>query len=439
MKWLPIAVLCLAMTGTFEAAAADATPGKNSAQLTAEQRSMALQSIEKNFHDRYVFPELRAKIIARLEQERHSGRYDVNDPAVFSSRITEDLQDVAHDKHLSLRVAPDAYAAAMAPAASHEGTDARELQQAIREHHGLSELRLLPGNIRYLRITGFEWIDDVTGAAYDDALRFLKDGDAVIIDLRGNGGGSHAAVRYLVSHFLAPETLELTFLAADKPPEQSRTLNQLPAGRLIGKPLYVLIDANVASGAEAFAYDVKQFKLGELIGAKTVGAANNNTLLPIAPDFMLSISYGRPVHAVSQSNWEGVGVMPDVEVPPLSALDVAQARALDRLLKAPGISEPTRIEYHWASTAVEAKLHPVTLSADELRPLQGTYGKYVVEMRDGTLWLIWPKRSDFLLQALDAHGLFAIAGREDFRIRLTGKALEILWADDPTPKITARD
>jgi C-terminal processing protease CtpA/Prc len=183
-------------------------------------------------------------------------------------------------------------------------------------------MRILPGNMRYLKVAGFRWVDDESGAAYDAVARFLRDGDAIIIDLRGNGGGSHGAVRYLISHFLAPNTLELTFLKAGEQ-SQSRALDYLPAGRLTGRPLYVLIDGRTGSAAEAFAYDVQQFTRGKLIGEKTAGAANNNGFTPIAPGFMLSVSFGRPVHAVSQSNWEAVGVSPDVAVAPDQALETA--------------------------------------------------------------------------------------------------------------------
>src|SRR6185295_8308874 len=99
---------------------------------------------------------------------------------------------------------------------------------------------------------------------------------AIVIDLRGNGGGDPLAVRYLVSHFMAPNQLLITFLEAGKAPEESRTLADLPAGRLTGKPLYVLTDRRCGSACEDFAYAVQQFKLGELVGATTAGAANNN-------------------------------------------------------------------------------------------------------------------------------------------------------------------
>lgn len=415
--------------------AAAAVPAASN--LSPEQRAAALAMIETTFQERYVFPDMRPRIVERLEQARKAGRYDVDDPVIFADRLTQDLRDVAHDLHLSLRVDPAAYAAALAPPKTEAGEAAFERRAAIRAHHGLAEQKILAGNVRYLRITGFHWVQDETGSAYDEAMRFLKDGDAAIIDLRGNGGGSHAAVRYLVSHFMDPEVLELTFLSTRAAPEQSWTLDHLPAGRLKGKPLSVLIDGDVASGAEAFAYDVQQFKLGELVGTKTAGAANNNERLPVAPNFMLSISYGRPEHAVSHTNWEGVGVSPDVQASSAQALDVAYGRTLDRLVKAAtaGAGTGAAAEYAWARQGVEARLHPVSPKPEALAALAGRYDRYAVVARDGGLWMTWPKRADLRLIPMTAEGLFAVEGSDILRIRLTGNTLEVLWSDEAAPRV----
>lgn len=424
---------------------ASAMPPPLPDQLTPKTRNAALDAIKTQFRESYVFPEMRPKIIERLDRGQKSGRYDVDDPFLFAERITEDLRDVAHDKHLSLQINPAAYAAAVAAPKSDAGEDAFMRRQAIRNHHGLTEMKRLPGNIRYLKISGFEWVNDETGAAYDDAMHFLKDGDAIIIDLRDNGGGSHGAVRYLVSHFMDADTLEMTFQEGSKPPVQSRTLEYLPAGRLKGKPLYVLINGFTGSAAEAFAYDVQQYKLGELIGVKTAGAANNNKLLPVAPNFILSVSYGRPVHPVSQSNWEGVGVAPDVETPSAQAFDLAQVRALDRLT-ADAKAPEARVEYAWAKTGVEARLHPVTLAPSALAALAGRYGKpgmgpgpIEIAYRDDALWLVRPGRPTARLSPLTQDGLFAIEGTDFMRAKLNGKTLELHWHDDPAPRVYLRE
>lgn len=422
------------------------TPIPPPVRLSANERAAALKAIQEKFQELYVFPELRPKIVEHLNQAQHAGRYDLDDPYVFAERVTEDLRHVAHDEHLSLSVDPAAYAAALAPPTSDAGEDGFRRRRAIRNHHGVTEMRILPGNIRYVKITHFEWVQDETGAIYDAAMRFLKDGDAVIIDLRGNGGGTAAATHYLLSHFRDPGTVDYISFAGAESPQQSPSLDYLPAGRLQGKPLYVLIDGGTGSGAEAVAYDLQQFTLGELVGAKTAGAANNNKLLPIAPNFILSISYGRPVHVLSHTNWEGVGVQPDVPTPPVQALDVAQSLALKRLAEVFGAAPEALTEYAWARVAVEARLHPVTFAPGRLKALAGRYGKanvgygeVEVRLDDGALWLERPNRPTARLAPLTSAGVFAIEGSEHLRARLTGKTLELLWWNDPKPRVFARD
>jgi len=437
MKVIHVVAAVLGCLVCSLAMAQSRTPGA-SASLSDAEQSAAVQSIVTIFEQRYVFPQLRAPIVARLNAAHQSGRYAVADPVVFAERVTEDLRAVSHDKHLSLTVDPAGYAAALAPAESDAGAAAFQRRQAIRNHHGLTEMKMLGGNVRYLKITGFEWANDLTGSIYDDAMSFLREADAAIIDIRGNGGGSPSAVRYLVSHFMPADILEMIFLQGSEPPVQSRTLENLPAGRLQGIPLYVLIDGSVASAGEHFAYDVQQFKLGELVGTRTVGAANNNELLPVAPNFILSVSYGRPVHAVSGTNWEGVGVSPSVETTTGKALESAHLLALRRLSERPSATAEDLADYAWAQISVAARLNAVTLAPTRLKSLAGRYSMYRVDFRDGVLWLSRPDRESARLSPLTAEGLFSIEGVDHLRVALTGQAMELLRAGEAVPRIFPR-
>ena len=414
------------------------------AALSPADRDAVLAAVRAALRSGYVFPEKVDAILASLETARKAGRYDIEDAGLLAERLSEDLRAASGDRHLYMLYDPAQYAASMVPpaaagAAGAEDSAAFERRMAERAGQGLAEERVLPGNIRYLKISQFWWVNDETGAWYDSAMRFLRGGDAIIIDLRGNPGGSHAAVRYLVSHFMDGDALEMTFLASGKAPEQSRTLEHLPAGRLTGKPLYVLIDHDVGSAAEAFAYDVAQFRLGELVGATTAGAANNNRFVSIAPGFMLSLSYGRPVHPVSGTNWDGTGVVPTVSADPARALEAADTLALTRLLAAPGGDAAVRAERQWALDAAEAALNPVTLPAARLKGFAGHYGLVRVTLRDGALVMARAGRPDRRLAPLTADGLFAVEGSTMLRVRFKPGALDTLWMGDPEPRSFKRD
>jgi hypothetical protein len=433
---------------SFPAAAQRAAPtavaqAQSPVSLTSIQRNAIVESIVAKISERYVFPDRVPAVVAKLKQGLASGRYDTSNPNGFAALVTEDLRAASADRHMYLDFAPAQFAAASADnGGDGDSPELRKLwdRQARRDNNGLTEMRILPGNVRYLRISGFEWIEDQTGAAYDAAMRFLRDGDAVIIDLRDNGGGSHSAVRYLLSHFMDGDQLDMTFLETGQEPIQSRTLENLPAGRLKGKPLYILTNKRVGSAAEAFAYDVQQFHLGTLVGEVTAGAANNNEFWPIAPGFMLSCSHGRPVHPISKSNWEGVGVKPDVASTAETALDVAHSLALATLLARPGSDPADRAAWAWARPAIEARLHPAAaLSQTRLRSLAGQYGDQKILWRDGALHYLRRNGQLAPMIMLDQGGLFTVDGLDDqLHVRLDGTTMEIQWIDEPLPTILSR-
>jgi hypothetical protein len=243
-------------------------------------------------------------------------------------------------------------------------------------------MRILPGNIRYLETDGFVWAGEVTERAYDDAMRFLAGGDAVIIDLRKNGGGSPDAVRYLVSHFLAPETKLMTFYIGSKPGQHTTSLKATQAPRMIGKPLYVLTSGGTASAAEEFTGHVAGYKLGELIGENTAGAGFRNKFFALPDGLVISISVGQAILASTGKGWDGVGFAPNTTVPVDQALDVAQAHALKRLASAASPEKRRPLEV--AAAMLLARTTPVK-TALPATAYAGDYGERTVQLDGGTL------------------------------------------------------
>lgn len=304
--------------------------------LTREEARKVVDDVAANVETYYLFPEKRPVIVRALRAAQSAGRYDVTEAEELAKRITEDLRAVSSDKHLSLKVDAAAYAAMTAPepedpAAANKAVEYEEKRSRDR-NAGVEELHILKGNIRYVRITNFLWAGDESGRAIEDAARFLRDGEAIIVDLRGNGGGAAAGVRQWISHFFENGGPLIDFVNAyTGETRHANIVEYLPGGRMTGKPLYVLTDRGTGSAAEEFAYHVRHYELGTLIGETTAGAAFNPAHLPVAPVFVQRVSIGQPVHPVTKGNWEGVGVKPHVEVPSAEALEKAQAMAAEKL------------------------------------------------------------------------------------------------------------
>ena len=93
-----------------------------------------------------------------------------------------------------------------------------------------------------------------------------------------------------------------------------------------GKPVYVLTSVRTFSGGEEFAYDMQVMKLAELVGETTGGGANPGGTVPLAAGLAMFIPGGRAMNPTTKTNWEGVGVVPDVAVSSENALKVALER-----------------------------------------------------------------------------------------------------------------
>ena len=319
--------------------------------LSSDTAASVVKEMARLVRENYVFADKADGIVAKLEKQLADGRYAVTDPQALATRLTEDLQAVTSDKHMSVKFNPEQAAGLSGPRGP--GNDAFRQQQMVSSNYGVLEMRVLPGNVRYVNISpGFFWDPARSPQALDDAMRFLGGGDAYILDIRTNGGGSPATVRYVVSHFMdAGQKLMMYRIGPDRTSE-SRT-EAVPAGKLAAKPLYLLTSSRSASAAEEFASHIKNFKLGKLVGATTAGAGHRNSLFGTPEGFVISVSVGTAIHPVTGTGWEGTGVVPDIAVPVADALDVAHADALkDLVAKATG---PQKVELQKALDGLAAK------------------------------------------------------------------------------------
>lgn len=420
-----VLLLALALSiSQFDAAIA-------TARTKAVDRAAEVHEIERRIDETYVVRAMRPKIVEKLEQARLAHRYDVADPDMFITLINEDLYAVSQDGHLYLANDRDQYVAMLAPPASTDGLEQYRRARAVRDHSGLTSLAILPGNIRYMKLEHFQWVSDITPAAYDDAARFLIDGDATIIDLRSNGGGNSEAADYFAKSFVAPDPLR---------PNDAASRGRNPAWR--GKPLYLLIDAVVASAAEAVAYNAQQEKVATIVGTTSYGAANNNKRFPIAPQFVLSVSYNQPINPISGTNWEGVGVKPDIAVAGEKAMEAAQVAALDHLAGVPGVSAEQLADYRWARAAIAARLHPVTIDPAQSAARAGTFG--TVEITASAEGLRFyrsdrPKRPQgVIMRPLDDTGLFAIDGYDDLRAKISANEIVLMHGAEAAREVFGR-
>jgi retinol-binding protein 3 len=318
--------------------AAPSTPAASTAApapgLDAAARKRVIHAAIARMTEGYVFPN-KVPAIAKALNAGLAGRYRaISDPKAFADAVNADMEAVANDRHLRLIWSADPLPPPPDPDKMDPAMREKFHEFMAQHNYAIRQAQILDGNIGYLKINGFLPAEDA-GPTLAAAMGFLKNSDALIIDLRDNGGGDPEDVAMLVSYLEPAETLINTFHQRDKAVnDQIWTAPYVAGGRWsTDKPVYVLTSKNTASGAEEFAYDMQQLKRGTVVGSSTWGGANPGKIEPIDDHFAIFVPFGMAVNPISKTNWEGVGVKPDIAVAPAEALETAKHLALQKLLE----------------------------------------------------------------------------------------------------------
>ena len=309
-------MLILPLPLPLAAAAPTATPASAPALDTASRREI-VGEFARAMREHYVFPDRGEQVAARATAALASGKYDgAKTAAELARRLSADALAVTHDKHLDVFSLQEPQG------------DGPSLQMPASEA-GVVRADKLAGGVGYIEVVAFPPLSS-SKMVIDTVMTSLADSRALIIDVRRNGGGDPESVAYLVSFLVPPDRpINDIVLRVEKTTETTRRSYRsvrTPVS-FSDVPIYVLTSNVTFSGGEEFAYDVKAFKRGTLIGETTGGGANPVRPVDIGHSVIAMIPFGRAENPITKSNWEGVGVRPDVSVAADTALAVALKRA----------------------------------------------------------------------------------------------------------------
>jgi hypothetical protein len=336
-KW--IVVPCLLLLTTIGAYAATPEP-QPKVTVDSAMRLQAIDALVAKLNDHYVFPDKARQIEAVLRQRQREGKYDgITDGEQLAKQLTADLAGVVHDKHLMVGFEPD-----MVPPdrevvpppkslAEWERMAPPDIRQSILASSlGVEKVDHLGPRIGYLDLSGFPPPFLVAGK-YAAAMDKLADTDGLIVDLRNNHGGAPDGVALLVSYFVDERTRLNDIWDRDTGvTTQQWTVDRLDGKRYGGKkPVLILTGPGTTSAGEDFAYTMQALKRATLIGERTWGGAHPTRPFRLGDHFFAAIPSARTISPITQTNWEGVGVVPDVAATPDQALAVAKDMLQRRL------------------------------------------------------------------------------------------------------------
>lgn len=279
----------------------------------------------------YFDPKSAAKISEALQNRLQEGRYQgIRSPYLLAKALTEDLFAWTGDKHLVVSSIPQPPSGT--PFGSTSTETSREVE-ARRSNFGVQAIEVLPGNIGYLNLTAFYRPSEARDALAS-AMALLRHTEALIVDLRNNGGGSSQTLALFASYFFDAQGLDLFEVVLRPPakPAKFQTESAALPDRSQERPMYILTSGSTWSGGEGFAAIMQDRHRAEVVGQRTAGAGNQARTFPLGFGLEVTVSNGQARTAVGKRTWEGTGVTPDVPTPAHEALRTAQALALQRLM-----------------------------------------------------------------------------------------------------------
>lgn len=309
--------ICLLLAFKANAAssfnAEEAITPTESVQITNGLR----QQIQRNYFARDLVPQV-TEAIASIDLSSIETR----------QQLTQKVTQVLHqfDKHLALVTRTNG--------SGKTSSQAKEpwFTQLARKNTGVRKVEVLPGNIGYLDYWGFDKLNERSTAKLAAAFSLLENTDALIIDLRENGGGDSPMLSYFSSYFVPSGTLLSTYQFLGGSRYNFYTRETLGAPIYQQLPLYILVSKSTFSAGESLAYTFKHLKRATIIGEVTKGGANPVNTYSLSHGFKAFIPNSSIINPITQSNWEGVGVQPHYRVSAEQALAVAYQQALKQQL-----------------------------------------------------------------------------------------------------------
>lgn len=305
-------------------------------QLQSADRQAVVEAVIEHLETDYVDASIGATAALALRDDVSEDRFASSETGdVFADALSARLQDLTGDGHLNVEFSEKVLVETEAAA---EDFSSEQMERWYGQHlnFGVQSAERLDDNIGYLDLRVFPPID-MGGDTVTAAMNVIAHTDALIIDLRKNGGGIGDTADLVASYLFDSERQPLTGIY-DRPSDtlsQRYTQPHVPGHRFGGdKPVYVLISSDTFSAAEALAYNLQALDRAKIVGETSAGGAHPFDYQRVHPHFVLWSVSAKSVNPITGGNWQSVGVKPDIES---VAADALQA-ALDDLSRGGEIS-----------------------------------------------------------------------------------------------------
>ena len=390
-----------------------------SSEISEKGQDEIISKVRTFLEENYVFPEVGKQVSEQIGNYHRDGKYKgLTSAREFAHQLDTDLEDLSKDKHLAVFYDPDWVKQIRTQSQEEDIYMTIEMIAEERsKNFGFKRVEILDGNVGYLDLRIF-FHSKYAGKTAAAAMDYLSNCEAIIVDLRNNGGGWGDMVAFMCSYFFDGEELVLLMTGYSRPEDkiyQSWTVPYIPGKYMPDIPLFILTSKSTFSAAEEFCYNLKYMERATIVGETTRGGAHPIDLKVLDDNLLLQIPEWRSIHPVTKTNWEGVGVDPDIAVPADEALDVAYLKALEELRKAAPNSDAKAL-YQWYIDGHKAKTAPVVVDSEILARYVGKYGSYNITLDEGALFYQRGDRAKYRMIAM-SEVLFVIDEISERRLK----------------------
>ena len=287
-------------------------PLNSNAQLSEAEKTAAIQTIAKSIVDNYVDANKGGQISSHILTANFKGAFKKAATwQQFDEMVTKSLQQFSDDRHIYVR-----NDAAIVKELQSPQTEKKEEMNALGDkpsgNYGFQETKILEGNTGYIKLSEIN-ISRTSLPLLYETMRKVENTDKLIIDLRDNRGGGSEIGAVLESYFLPERTPLLEFKSRAGTLTTESTVDWLKEKKY-DKPVYIIINKNTGSAAEAFAFVMQKNKRATIVGETSSGAASRNDWFVVNDENYLSLSTATTHLAGTNTSWEKTGVKPDIKV-----------------------------------------------------------------------------------------------------------------------------
>ncbi|MFC6705191.1 S41 family peptidase [Flexivirga alba] len=283
-----------------------------------ERDQQLIDDLRRQVRDGYVFPDHGMDIADKFAADDLPS--PTERPADFAAAATAALYNLSRDGHLRVR---------HRAAGAMDGFDSEACREfyaaeAVTNAAGMQSVSRLDKTTGLLVVAPYLSPMPMAQPYVDAAFALLSGVERLVIDLRAGRGGTPETVAYLCGFLLGEESVHLQdIVTRDGSAQQFWTMPQ--HDRLPDEvEVAVLTSSKTFSGCEELAYNLQSTQRATVFGETTGGGAHPVEIFRLSDVLEVTVPVARSVNAVTGTNWEGIGVVPDVPV----AADEALERAL---------------------------------------------------------------------------------------------------------------